>query len=159
MSLRRFQAGKGMEYSDSRPPIFRARLTGMKTRDVRSGIEQAKTNESASRFAILEMVILSVGSGVLSQSWAIGIGSLLVLMLLFHAVGRSPVASKVVSLIFAVLWAAGAGFFGNLFAFSEGLTAVLVVFTLLVAFGANIHAFQWSRDLQIQDGTVTEGEQ
>ncbi len=64
----------------------------MSTRDVRSGIQQAKVNESSSGFAVLEIVILSVGSGALSQSWAVGIGALL--MLLFHAVGRSPTARR-----------------------------------------------------------------
>jgi hypothetical protein len=124
----------------------------MSSKDVRSGVEQAKINESASGFAMFQIIILATSVGVWQQSWTLGIGAAFVFILGFPLLARSIVVAKIAAYVLGLGWATMMCISCIFFETSHGLVWILTIGTFMMTAGLNLQAFQWSRDIAASEG-------
>lgn len=109
---------------------------------IRKGFTVAKYNEKSANIVIGQIIILSIFLGAWRGSWWVFGGSLLALIIAIMI----PQLTKIMIIIFSVLWAVAGYYVGNYFG-GSGASIVLAVIGFLIGVGANASGAQWVKDI------------
>ncbi|UTW45981.1 hypothetical protein KFE80_03520 [bacterium SCSIO 12696] len=114
----------------------------MENNEVRKGVTNASFNEENANFLFGEIAIVSVVSGIMTNSWWVGGACLLFLLIgLFF---KTIATVILVSLSLAWGWISYS--IGNYFwGFDAGI--VIAILAVLVSGGMHLSALEWARDI------------
>ena len=134
----------------------------MSTGSIRKGVTQAQFNEEASDFLYSEIFIIAIALGLYFQSWYVGGGTMVGLIIAFHiktlnlfiaflfSICWSVIAAAIVHLLlegnsdslFALIW-----YEVILICFSTPGSQVVGGIVFLSSLGWHLGAIEWQRDL------------
>jgi uncharacterized membrane protein AbrB (regulator of aidB expression) len=85
----------------------------MSAGDMRKGITQAKFNDEASNLLYFEIAVLAIAGGLYFESWYIGVGVLLGLIIAFQVRALNLILAVLFSLCWSIVGAAIANLFSG----------------------------------------------
>ena len=119
----------------------------MRISDMRAGITQAQFNEQYSTIFFAQILIVSVGLGLLTWSWWVfGIVLFGLLISLFF-----KKIAVVICVTFSLCWGA-IGLAIGLLIGNVGAAVVLCILGFFIGLGVNLSGLQWAQDLTATDG-------
>lgn len=118
----------------------------MSSRDVRKGVTNAKFNEEQSNVLMIEIMIISIGFGLFTQSWWGFGGILIALMMSMHI----PFIAIPLMVVLSVGWGIIGYGIGSLFG-STGASVVMGGIAFLAGIGTHMAALEWVKDIGDSD--------
>lgn len=114
----------------------------MNQNEVRRGMSQAKTNEHGASLYGLEVIVISVVLGFLTQSWIVFV------LLLIGLIAGINIKNFVIgiSILLTIMWILIGWKIGATFG-SVSASVVLSILFALISIGVHASAFDWNRDI------------
>ena len=112
-------------------------------KDVRRGIVNANLNESGSNFLMFEIIIVSIALGLFYQSWFIGTGSFILMIIFLMNKTLKWFLIIILSICCAVL-----GYKIGLLMESFGASITFCLIGFFLSLGANIAGLEYIKDIE-----------